>query len=68
MKFWYTDYEKMLKERNELKAVVIVSPPKFHCEQGIACAEKGLHLLIEKPLAVTNKETWNIVMWLRKIG
>ncbi|MCD6218818.1 Gfo/Idh/MocA family oxidoreductase [Candidatus Calescamantes bacterium] len=60
-KAWYTDYEKMLEERDELKAVVIASPPKFHCEQGIACAEKGLHLLIEKPLAVTNKEAWDIV-------
>ncbi|MCD6219175.1 Gfo/Idh/MocA family oxidoreductase [Candidatus Calescamantes bacterium] len=60
-KVWYTDYEKMLEERDELKAVVISSPPKFHCEQGIACAEKGLHLLIEKPLAVTNKEAWDIV-------
>ena len=60
-KAWYTDYEKMLKERDDLKAVVIASPPKFHCEQGIACAEKGLHLLIEKPLAVTNKEAWDIV-------
>ena len=58
---WYTDYEKMLEEQDELKAVVISSPPKFHCEQGIACAEKGLHLLIEKPLAVTNKEAWDIV-------
>ena len=41
-KYWYTDYKEMLEERDDLEAVIIASPPKFHCEQGIACAEKGV--------------------------
>jgi predicted dehydrogenase len=57
----YTDYEKMLKEQDALNAVIIASPPKFHATQAIACAEKKIHLLVEKPLAVTNKEAWDMV-------
>lgn len=57
---YYTDYKKML-ERDDLRAVIIASPPKFHYEQAIHCAERGLHLLVEKPLAVTNKEAWDMV-------
>ncbi len=59
--YYYTDYEKMLEERKELQAVIIASPPKFHWRQGVACAQAGLHILIEKPLAVTNREAWDIV-------
>lgn len=65
-KFSYTDYKAMLKERGNLDAVIIASPPKFHFEQGVACAEKGLHLLIEKPLTVTNKEAWDLVNACKK--
>ena len=57
----YTDYKKMLDERDDLQAVVIASPPKFHSVQAVACAKNGLHLLVEKPLAVTNKEAWDMV-------
>jgi len=60
-KAWYTDYEKMFAESDDLQAVIIATPPKFHWAQGIAAAEAGLHTLIEKPLAVTNREAWDIV-------
>lgn len=64
---YYTDYRKML-ERDDLKAVIIASPPKFHYEQVIHCAERRLHLLVEKPLAVTNKEAWDMVDAAKKNG
>ena len=31
----------------------ICSPSRFHIEQAIACAEKGMDLFIEKPLSHT---------------
>ncbi|MDD2709153.1 MAG: Gfo/Idh/MocA family oxidoreductase [Verrucomicrobiae bacterium] len=67
-KSWYLDYKKMLAERKDLNAVVIATPPKYHCEQGVACAGKGLHLLIEKPLTVTNHEAWEVVNAAKKAG
>lgn len=56
----YTDYSKML-EKEDLDAVVVATPNLFHYEQAIAAAEAGLHTLVEKPLACTNKEAWEVV-------
>lgn len=56
----YRDYQEMLAKEH-LDAVVIATPNFLHREQGIAAAEAGLHVLIEKPLACTNKEAWDIV-------
>lgn len=57
---YYTDYSKMLSNA-DLDAVVIATPNVFHLEQALAVAKAGLHLLIEKPLAMTNREGWDIV-------
>ncbi|MEW6355274.1 MAG: Gfo/Idh/MocA family oxidoreductase [Planctomycetota bacterium] len=48
----YSDYTKMLKEI-ELDAVEISTPHTLHFEQIMACLEKGLHVLCEKPLVCT---------------
>lgn len=62
----YTDYKDMfLKE--ELDAVVIASPPKFHWEHGIAAAKAAAHALIEKPLACTNQEAWDVVDAFKRV-
>ena len=36
-----------------MDAVIIGSPSALHAEQGIAAAEHGLHVLVEKPIDVT---------------
>lgn len=64
-KSWHTDYRKLF-EKEKLDAVVIATPPKFHWEQGLAAAEAGVHTLIEKPLAVTNREAWDLVKAFNK--
>ena len=59
---WFTDYERMLADKRlDLDVVVISSPPHVHREQAVAAAEAGCHLLIEKPMAITNREAWDIV-------
>lgn len=48
----YTDFEQML--RNEQPdAAVIASPHAHHSEQIRRCLELGVHVLVEKPLALT---------------
>jgi predicted dehydrogenase len=59
-KAWYTDYHKMF-ERDDLDAVIIATPNNGHRNQAIAAAKAGLHVVVEKPLAVTNVEAWDIV-------
>ena len=47
---WYTDVDAMLTKA-PIEACYICSPPHVHLEQVRACAEAGVHVLCEKPLA-----------------
>jgi predicted dehydrogenase len=51
----YTDYGRMLEEA-ELDAVLICTPHALHGPQAAAALERGLHVLVEKPLALTAVE------------
>ena len=46
----YHDYAEMIR-REHLQGVIIATPNHLHVPMGIACAQHGLHLLVEKPLA-----------------
>jgi predicted dehydrogenase len=46
---YYRDYEEMIG-RERLQGVIIATPNHLHATMGIACAERGLHLLVEKPI------------------
>ena len=47
----WLDYEQFLDEARP-QAVHICSPSGLHAEQGIAAAERGIHVLCEKPLDI----------------
>ncbi|CEK17725.1 Gfo/Idh/MocA family protein [Chthonomonas calidirosea] len=47
----YADWRQMLEEA-PLDAVVIATPHALHYEQAKAALERGLHVLVEKPMAV----------------
>jgi predicted dehydrogenase len=47
---FYRNYEEMV-EKEKLQGVLIVVPNHLHAPIGIACARKGLHLFVEKPIA-----------------
>jgi predicted dehydrogenase len=51
----YTDYHKML-EKEKLDAVGIVTPDFAHAGPLIAAAERGVHILCEKPLVTDWEE------------
>ncbi|MCY0877306.1 MAG: Gfo/Idh/MocA family oxidoreductase [Firmicutes bacterium] len=44
----YSEYRRALEEANA-QAAVIVTPHSQHFEQGMACLDSGLHVLMEKP-------------------
>ena len=48
----YLNFEPFLNHQ-PMDAVIIGSPSGLHAEQGIACAKRGLHVLVEKPIDVT---------------
>jgi len=51
-KYHYTDYQELLK-RDDIDAVVIVTPTATHAEVIKAAAAAGKHIFSEKPLAQT---------------
>ncbi len=49
---WYGDYQQML-EQEPLDGVMIFSPNQVHAEHAIACIERGLPILVEKPFTLS---------------
>ena len=49
---WFTEMEEML-DSVELDVCYIATPPHTHLEQVRACAERGLHVLCEKPMDIS---------------
>jgi len=48
-------YDELL-ETPGIEAMIISTGGKFHAEQAIAAAERGLHVFVEKPLCATMEE------------
>ncbi|WP_281692499.1 Gfo/Idh/MocA family protein [Agathobaculum desmolans] len=63
----YTDFRKMC-DQEKLDAVCICTPDQFHLENAEYAAQKGLHLLIEKPIAPTEQQARQIVQAVENAG
>jgi predicted dehydrogenase len=58
-----SDFRKIV---GEIDAAVIAVPTNLHHEVARACLEKGVHVLIEKPIAATLEEADDLVELARK--
>lgn len=56
----YSNCEELL-EKEKLDAALIASPHTCHYEQLIGCLEKGLHILVEKPMVCSVAEAERVV-------
>ena len=63
----YDDYEKMFAQCG-CDAVAIVTPDFAHGDVAVAAARAGKHILIEKPLATTREDVFNIVRAVEENG
>ena len=48
----YTDYEEML-DRERPQGAIVAAPTPLHAPIGEACARRGIHMLMEKPVTDT---------------
>lgn len=51
----YGDYDRLLHS-GEIDAVYLALPNHLHCEYAVRAAEAGVHVLCEKPMAITEEE------------
>jgi len=51
----YTDYKEMLKNE-KLDAVDVCTPNLYHKQPSIDALNAGLHVIVEKPIAMSAKE------------
>ncbi|MBD5136075.1 MAG: Gfo/Idh/MocA family oxidoreductase [Lachnospiraceae bacterium] len=56
----YTDYKKMIEE-NKIELIAIATESGSHAEIAIYCIEHGIHVIIEKPIAMSIKDADEIV-------
>ena len=56
----FTDHHEMYANAN-LDAVVIGIPPAAHTDQVTAAAGRGIHIFIEKPIALSMAKAWAMV-------
>lgn len=63
----YTDYKEALKNE-EIDAVVVVTPTKFHHDIVIDASNAGKHVFCEKPMAENAKECDEMIEACKKNG
>jgi len=62
---FYKNYQEMIAKES-LQGVILAVPNHLHAPIGIVCAERGLHLLVEKPIAQSVSEADRLVEAARK--
>jgi len=64
----YSDYRKLLAERNDIDAVIVITPSFLHAEVTIAALDRGLPVLCEKPMATKVEDANRMIEASRKSG
>ncbi len=57
---YYNDF-RLLVRNEDLDAMLISSPHALHYEQARMSLQKGLHVLIEKPLTIASRQTKSLI-------
>lgn len=61
----YTDYIKML-EKEDIDVITIATESGYHAKHAIDCLNKGKHVLVEKPIALSVKDADEMVRIAKK--
>jgi UDP-N-acetyl-2-amino-2-deoxyglucuronate dehydrogenase len=56
----FADFQAFLSHR-PMQAVILGSPSGQHAEQGVAAAQRGLHILTEKPIDISTKRADTLI-------
>jgi UDP-N-acetyl-2-amino-2-deoxyglucuronate dehydrogenase len=63
----YYKYEDILKDTEQV-LIAIATPNGTHYEIAKRCFEKGFHVLLEKPVTITNRDTEDLIYTAKQKG
>jgi len=63
----HASIEELCRDQN-VEAVWVATPNRFHCEHAIAAMRAGKHVIVEKPMAITLEEADRMVEVSQKEG
>ena len=63
----YTDHRRMMAD-TKLDVLVVCLPPSGHTDEVELAAHHGIHLLLEKPIALTAADAWRMVDAAERAG
>ena len=63
----YEEYDALLRS-GDIDAVYIALPNSMHCDYAVRAAQAGVHVLVEKPMAVTEEECERMARAARDAG
>jgi len=63
----FENWEQMLEDVS-LDAVLIATPNNLHFVQAAAAMERGIHVLLEKPMTIVGDEAWELSRIARRKG
>ncbi len=62
----YTDYKKMIEEHPEIELISIATDSGEHAKIALYCIDKGINVIIEKPIAMSIKDADEIIYHAEK--
>lgn len=63
----YTDYEKML-DQNNIRLAAIATESGLHAQIALGCIDRGINIIIEKPMAMSMADAEEIICRSRERG
>ncbi len=57
----YASIEELIQKEKNLDLVAVCSPNGLHAEHSIKCLEAGIHVLCEKPMAITSADCQRMI-------
>ncbi len=64
----YKDYKKMIEEHPEIELIAIATPSGSHAEIALYCIDRGINVIIEKPMAMNMTDADKIIRRSRAKG
>ncbi|XP_063799618.1 uncharacterized protein LOC134966647 isoform X2 [Pseudophryne corroboree] len=64
----FDDWREAAEQEKFADAVIIATPDRLHKDPAIAFARKGYHILLEKPMAVTEEDCSEIIRACKESG